>query len=252
MRTGACSDHGHQQRPCSTDPRTFVPGPGKPGFPHVPEVGIGGEGGRCGLEGRRHAVPAARRAGLGSNRYENYATVIVLGRNELPVEALEDQGRSLFGDRDGQPLQFVEADESGRRQMPELLVPYEMTAGESVAVPVRFHPDARIREIQMQHRECCTRQLVERLRLARAPYRKRVILVCNIPIPGLPVDNLVRFDDLCPRIGRLGEALSEAASGHRTLILTAKELPKCASVTFESDKATETWLTRTRKILAPL
>ncbi len=148
---------------------------------------------------------------LGSNRYENYSTVIVLGRNELPVGALEDQGRSLFGDRDDQPLEFVEADENGRRQMPEVLVPFEMTSGESVAVPVRVHPDERIREIQMQHRECCTRQLVERLRLARAPYCKRVILVCNIHIPGLPVDNLVCLDALIAGPDRLGKALLETA-----------------------------------------
>ncbi|KUF11333.1 hypothetical protein AVJ23_06060 [Pseudoponticoccus marisrubri] len=184
---------------------------------------------------------------LGSNRYEDYATVIVLGRNELPVEALEDQGRSLFGDKDDQPLEFVEADKNGRRQMPEVLIPYEMTSGASVAAPVRMHPDERIREIQMQHRECCTRQLVERLRLARARYRKRVILVCNIPIPGLPVDNLVRFDDLLPRTDRLGSALREATRGHRSLILTAKELPKCAPDTFSNEKAAEQWLARIRK-----
>lgn len=184
---------------------------------------------------------------LGSNRYEDHSTVIVVGRNELPVEALEDQGRSLFGDCDDQPLEFVKVDETGRRQMPEVLVPYEMTSGESAAVPVRVHPDERIREIQMQHRECCTRQLVERLRLARAPYRKRVILVCNVPIPGLPVDNLVRFDDLLQQTDRLGSALQDAARGDRTLILTAKELTKCAPDTFSNKKAAEAWLARTRK-----
>jgi len=114
-------------------------------------------------------------------------------------------------------------------------------------VPVRVHPDDRIREIQMQHRECCTRQLVERLRLARAHYRKRVILACNIPVPGLPVDNLVRFDDLLPRTDRLGSALQEATRGQRTLILAAKELPKCAPASFSNEKAAETWLARTRK-----
>ncbi len=184
---------------------------------------------------------------LGSNRYEDYSTVIVLGRNELPIEALEDQGRCLFGDRDDQPLQIVQADVYGRRQMPEELVPYEMSSGESVAVPVRVHPDVRIREIQAQHRECCTRQLVERLRLARAPYSKRVILVCNIPVPGLPVNNLVRFDKLISQPDRLGHALQEAASGHRTLILTAKELSKCFPTAFSTLKAAELWLARTRK-----
>jgi hypothetical protein len=128
--------------------------------------------------------------------------------------------------------------------MPEVLVPYEMTSGESVAVPVRFHPDKRIREVQMQHRECCTRQLVERLRLARSPYRKRVILVCNIPIPRLPVDNLVHFDALVSQPDRLGRAIART---DRILILTARELSKHARHAFPTEKAAETWLARTRK-----
>ena len=32
---------------------------------------------------------------LGTNRYRNFSTVIVIGREEVPVEALEDHGRAL-------------------------------------------------------------------------------------------------------------------------------------------------------------
>ncbi len=185
---------------------------------------------------------------LGSNRYESYSTVIVLGRNEIPLDALEGQGRSLFGDRDGEePLHLVEADDQGRRLMPEYMVPYELRSGDPVAVPVRLHPDPRIREIQRQHRECATRQLIERLRLGRAIYRKRVILACNIPIPGLPGDRLVTFDEIAGVPHRLQQALEETASCHRTLILTAKELPAHAGNTFPTTKAAQDWLARTRK-----
>lgn len=185
---------------------------------------------------------------LGSNRYETYSTVIVFGRNEIPLDALEGQGRSLFGDRDGEePLRLVEPDDQGHRLMPEFMVPYELRSGDPVAVPVRLHPDPRIREIQRQHRECATRQLIERLRLGRASYRKRVILACNIPIPGLPVDRLVTFDEIAGVPPRLQQALEETARCHRTLILTAKELPAHAGGTFPTTKAAQDWLARTRK-----
>ncbi|SFB14897.1 hypothetical protein SAMN05421688_3248 [Poseidonocella pacifica] len=185
---------------------------------------------------------------LGSNRYESYSTVIVLGRNEIPLDALEGQGRSLFGDRDGEePLCFVEPDEHGRRLMPEFMVPYEIRSAEPVAVPVRLHPDPRIREIQRQHRECATRQLIERLRLGRASYRKRVILACNIPIPSLPVDRLVTFAEIAGDVPRLQQALEETATCHRTLILTGKQMPAHAGKTFKSEKAAQDWLGRTRK-----
>jgi hypothetical protein len=185
---------------------------------------------------------------LGSNRYEGYSTVIVLGRNEIPLDALEGQGRSLFGDREGEePLRFVDADDQGQRMMPEVMVPYELRSGDPVAVPVRLHPDPRIREIQRQHRECTTRQLIERLRLGRASYPKRVILACNIPIPGFPVDRLVTFDEIAGTPPRLLQALEETARCHRTLILTGKELPAHAGKTFPTVKAAQDWLARTRK-----
>ena len=185
---------------------------------------------------------------LGSNRYESYSTVIVFGRNEIPLDGLEGQGRSLFGDREGEePLRLVEPDDQGQRLMPEVMVPFELRSADTVAVPVRLHPDPRIREIQRQHRECATRQLIERLRLGRATYRKRVILACNIPIPGLPVDRLVTFDEIAGAPPRLQQALEETARCHRTLILTAKDFPAHAGGTFQTTKAAQDWLARTRK-----
>ena len=193
---------------------------------------------------------------LGSNRYQDHTTVIVLGRNEIPVEELERQGRCLFGDREDEtPLQFVEPDDAGRLLLPEEPVPFEMRDGSGIAVNVRLHPDPRIREIQMQHRELNTRQLVERLRLARAPHKKRVVLVCNIPIPGLPVDELVKFNQLLPREDRLLEALREVSrTNHRTLILTGKKAGEHAPDTFrtaeplfKTSRAYESWLGRARE-----
>ncbi|MEO9900583.1 MAG: hypothetical protein ABJF28_07275 [Nisaea sp.] len=133
---------------------------------------------------------------LGSNRYKDCSAVIVLGRQELPVSTLEDQGRALWGDTHGEPLNFVAPDMKGGQRLPLVELPYEMADGSGMAVKVPCHPDPMIRRLQLQSRELATRQLVERLRLAHAPCRKRIILVCNIPIPGLPVNELVSWNAL--------------------------------------------------------
>lgn len=135
---------------------------------------------------------------LGTNRYRDCSTVIAIGREELPVEALEDYGRALWGDRDDANLAFVQPDASGTLRLPEIEVPYEMSDGSAVAIRIPCHPDPLIRRVQFQTRELATRQLVERLRLARSETRKRVILGCNIPIPGLPVDELVSWQEFRP------------------------------------------------------
>ena len=172
---------------------------------------------------------------LGDNRYRDVSAVIIIGREELPVDALEDRARAIFGDTKGAALAFVDPDAEGRRLMPEEVVPYEMTDGSLWGAHVRMHPDPRIRALQRQSRECATRQLVERLRLAHATYSKRVILGCNIPIPGLPVDDLVRFEDLVPP--RMSQACAEAFLAGRPLRLSAPGLHADAPDTFESQGA---------------
>lgn len=139
---------------------------------------------------------------LGLNTYRDFGTVIAIGREELPVAALESQGRALFGDRADTDLRFVEPDEQGNLILPMEDIPYEMSAkarvadGQTWVASVPCHPDPLIRRIQLQNREMATRQLVERLRLAHAETPRRVILGSRIPIPGLPVDELVSWDDL--------------------------------------------------------
>lgn len=135
---------------------------------------------------------------LGTNRYRDFSTVITIGREELPVAELEELGRALWGDRAGADLEFVEPGEDGALRLPEKEVLYEMSDQSAAAVRVPCHPDPLIRRVQFQSRELATRQLVERLRLARAETRKRVILGCNIPIPGLPVDELISWTAFCP------------------------------------------------------
>jgi hypothetical protein len=91
-----------------------------------------------------------------------------------------------------------------------------------------------------QRRELASRQGYERLRLATAKHRKRVVLLCKVPIPGLPVDRLVTMQELAP--GRLEAAIAEAAQRGGVLRLSAAGLAQDAPETFTTEKAAARWL----------
>ena len=181
---------------------------------------------------------------LGSNRYRDYGTVIVIGREELPIEVLEDYGRALWGDRAGADLEVLVPDPDGALRMPEIEVPYEMTDGSCRAVLVPCHPDPLIRRVQLQGRELATRQLVERLRLARAGTTKRVVLGCNLPIPGLPVHRLVSWEELQP--SRHVAAVIEGLLARGGLRLSPTGLMQDAPTTFTSLDAAKGYANRSK------
>ena len=129
--------------------------------------------------------------------------------------------------------------------MPEAALPYLMADGSGAAVKARAHPDRRARALQEQGRELATRQGFERLRLATAEKRKRVVLVCKVPIPGLPVDRLVTMQELAP--DRLEAAMAEAAQRGGVLRVSAAGLAQDAPETFPTAEAAKDWLRREGK-----
>ncbi len=175
---------------------------------------------------------------LGLNIYENYGTVIAIGREEMPFDALEDLGCAVFGDTE-EPLQLIKRDETGITLMEQAEIPYLMADGTGRAARVPVHPDPRIRALQQQVRECGLRQAIERLRLARARVCKKVMLLTKIPLPGFPVTRLVNFDEIAPP--RLIAALLEARG---VLRLSAAGLAEDAPTTFPTAKSAERWLAR--------
>lgn len=179
---------------------------------------------------------------LGLNSFQDFGTVAVIGREELPLDVLETGGRAMFGDS-GEPLHMVQPDATGRALMPLQPVPYLMADGSGAAGQVRVHPDPRIAAIQAQSREAGTRQLIERLRLVRAGDRpKRVILGSNVPLPGLPVTKLVRFEELRP--SRFEQACISAAQRDGVLRLSAAGLAEDAPDVFRTLREAEGWLER--------
>lgn len=180
-------------------------------------------------------------AALGLNTWKEFGTVIELGREELPVDALEDLLRAMRGDT-GAELQLVPEDAKGNKRLPREAVPYLMADGSGAAAQVTVHPDPMGRALQIQTRELATRQTFERLRLARAEERKRVVLACSVPIPGLPVDRLVTWDELRP--SRLEAAQAEAAQCGGLLRLSATGLAEDAPETFPTIDTAKAWLKR--------
>ena len=180
---------------------------------------------------------------LGLNSFQDFGAAVVIGREELPLDALESKGRAMFGDS-GEPLQMVQPDASGQALMLVHAVPYLMADGSGAAAMVRVHPDRRIAALQAQGREGGTRQLIERLRLVRAPddRPKRVILGSKVPLPDFPVSRLVRFDELKP--SRFERACLAAALGGGVLRLSAAGMAADAPEVFRTVREAEGWLER--------
>lgn len=176
-------------------------------------------------------------ASLGLNEFEDFGTVVIIGREEMSHRDIEDIARALYGDT-GEPLGLIEDAENAN--YPEVLIPYLMRDGSGWGVMARAHPDRRVRGLQEQYRERATLQAIERLRLARAMERKRVVIACKVPIPGLPVDELVRWEDIAP--SRLTTAMAEAAERGGTLRLSKAGLAADAPQTFKDAQAAHDWL----------
>jgi hypothetical protein len=178
---------------------------------------------------------------LGRNDWQDFGTVLVMGREDVGVDAIEDYGRAFFGDT-GEPLDFVKPDAKGQKFMPNAILPLAMENGESWGIHGRAHPDPRIRSLQMQTRELAARQAIERLRLVNAKERKRVVICSTVPVPGLPVSELVSWADIVP--SRLQAAIAEAAQNGGVLRFSASGLCSDAPNEFQTLNSAKHWLKR--------
>ena len=191
------------------------------------------------LHGARWAWygPATR----GLNDWRGFGTVLLVGREELPPEALAGEARALFGDGP-EPLDLPAPAEDGSGAVlpPETALPVLMADGSARAVVGRAYSEPRLRALQVQHRENGLRQAAERLRLAHAEAPKRVLVLSRVPVPGLPVQELVAWGVLAP--SRLARAVAEAALHTGILRTSAAGLAQDAPETFPTLHAAKEWL----------
>ncbi|MDB0020486.1 hypothetical protein N9E07_09215 [Planktomarina temperata] len=130
----------------------------------------------------------------GSNAYEDRSVVFITGRNQPPIDEIEQQARSVYGGS-GNPLSYDDKENLPLDQVDYWLSKRSPHAPAAMTVP--SFSDPRIEAVQKQIREAETVQAIARLRLVWADYQKRVFLLSNLPVK-MPVDHLIEFNDLMP------------------------------------------------------
>ncbi|MDA8648142.1 hypothetical protein N9L40_04395 [Rhodobacteraceae bacterium] len=130
----------------------------------------------------------------GSNAYEDRSVVFITGRNQPPIDEIEQQARAIFGNS-GNPLSYDDKENLPLDQVDYWLSKRSPHAPAAMTVP--SFSDPRIEAVQKQIREAETVQAIARLRLVWADYQKRVFLLSNLPVE-IPVDHLIEFNDLMP------------------------------------------------------
>jgi len=123
----------------------------------------------------------------GIDKHKDKDLCIVVGRHQLPVDALENKAAALWWDSP-EPL-----------NLPGELVPeirgYSVRYGRRCGVRVMVHPDPRVQLVHEQTRECETLQAIDRIRATQSKHPKTIVILSNVPLP-LVVDELISYQDI--------------------------------------------------------
>ena len=136
----------------------------------------------------------------GIDKFKDFNTIFITGRNQPPEVALDGIARAVWwndsaeldhdiaADFNAEPHTRLPTDERGY-----LMTDPDIKAG----VKVHSFRDRRIEIIHQQIREAETVQAIARLRLVHAKRPKSVFLLGNPPIE-MPIDNLMSWAELMP------------------------------------------------------
>jgi hypothetical protein len=193
-----------------------------------PEDDIGASG-RCGSAAVAHFGNIR-----GSDDFKDYDTVLVIGRYQPPVHAVESAARALWA-TDPIPLGLVY---SGGRWSSEPRG-YTLRSGERAGVEIERHPDDRAQLVLELMREAETVQSVDRLRLVHRAEAARVLLISNLPVD-VDVDELTDWKGMMA----MGEPnrLERAFDRGGAVPLSATELARCFPDLWPSEGAAHQWL----------
>lgn len=140
----------------------------------------------------------------GIDKYKHHDAVIIIGRNQPPVEAIEDYGRALYYDHP-EPLKL-----DGKLELQER--GYNFRHGKRGG-NVSVCPDDRLQAIMEQLRERESEQALDRLRLVHhqgAP--KEVLLLSNLPLD-IDVDELRSTREIAQGGNRIEQAFAKQDDG---------------------------------------
>ena len=124
----------------------------------------------------------------GLDHLKNCDVLIVAGRIEPPAWALEADARALWPDQDmklGADLVPGEAH-------------YTLRDGSTRPATVRMHPDPNVNLLLAMQRDDGLVQAVGRMRTVHGRTDRTLILLTNVPVPGIAVDTLTTIDALLP------------------------------------------------------
>lgn len=116
----------------------------------------------------------------GLNDFEGYDNVIIVGREQLSSNALEDHARGLWWDAETALLSLEDA--KGSKPLPKSHRTYR--GSEFKTVQVGIHPDPRVQLVLEQVREAESEQAIDRLRLLRPPVgqQRQVFILSSVPL----------------------------------------------------------------------
>jgi len=126
----------------------------------------------------------------GVNDFEDFATIVVVGRLQPHISDAEASARAIFG----KDLLPIVSHDGG--PLPSLKSFHLMSDGSDPPAKCHTHPDTRVHAVIAQTRECGTLQAIARLRLVAPVRSKRVVILSSLPLPGFPVTRLVAFNQL--------------------------------------------------------
>ena len=120
----------------------------------------------------------------GEDGWKNFDTVIIIGRNQPPLYAVEETARALWSDA-VEPLRLLTGGtESKGEKAAWQKAPrgYTMADGSRCGVLADLHPDARVQLVLELSRETETVQAIDRLRLLHRETAGRVVVLCSLPV----------------------------------------------------------------------
>lgn len=183
----------------------------------------------------------------GLDNYKDCDACMVIGRQQLPYDAIDRIAIGLWCDSEGRlPLQ--------QKKLPTKEVKgYRIKNGKKLGIPVYVYEDDRLQAIMEQKRECETLQALDRLRLIFNDDKKAILILSNVPLD-IELDQYVFYKHATNTINRLIKtsengviSLNSKTLYHSTLYYD-KELQNERSKYFESEGSAKKIISRWKKL----
>jgi len=174
----------------------------------------------------------------GLNEFKEFENVIIIGRNELPQEAIEHVAGGLWWDSQDE-LGLSAHSHDGLTYVNRGYSDHQHSGMYS---GTRVHPDKRVQMVQEQKRECETTQAIDRLRLLRPNTEgcdRKVFVLSSVPLD-LTVDYLISWK-------RLQDFIECWKVGGGIVPLNTQHLKKVCGVD-KSETTLDTWVSSFRSM----